>query len=422
QEYVSGQSLQECINRNGALPIKQVGEILWQVSSALACAAEAGIVHRDIKPDNILLGNTGEVKVADFGLARVVDTSETADLALTQAGMTLGTPLYMSPEQAQGKPLDHRSDQYSLGVTCYHALTGQPPFRGDTALAVALQHVNAKAENLEKVRPDIPPLFAQVIHRMLEKEPEKRFPNFPAIQEELYRLFVLSLKGEDEHSFAGFISKLTGWSQFRSAKKDDMLIASTEKLQRIMEKEKNLQKNGIRFTLYSLLSVLLVLFGSYAAGFLYSYSQPPLFTEPKPVQIEKFPTVEEQWIYACYHNTPDAWYAVIDYFPEEEYLWGRKAKRQLIRYYFLSGENGDSISPLPLFQEFASYGDFDVDEQALGLAGLAWCAAESGDVKKAQEYLQQLYALPVSYSDPVFLQILDAVNAAVQRKGKTEKM
>jgi serine/threonine-protein kinase len=93
----------------------------------LAKAAEQGVVHRDIKPDNIMLTPGGEVKVADFGLARL--TGEAAANELTQVGMTLGTPLYMSPEQVEGRPLDPRSDLYSFGVTCYHMLAGHPPFR-----------------------------------------------------------------------------------------------------------------------------------------------------------------------------------------------------------------------------------------------------------------------------------------------------
>src|SRR6187401_3415086 len=104
---------------------------------ALCRSADRGIVHRDIKPENIMLGRSGEVKVADFGLARVTANDET--VKLTQVGITMGTPLYMSPEQVENRPLDSRSDIYSLGITCFHMLAGQPPFRGDTALSVALQ-------------------------------------------------------------------------------------------------------------------------------------------------------------------------------------------------------------------------------------------------------------------------------------------
>ena len=112
-----------------------------QIAAALGKAAEQGVIHRDIKPENIMITNTGEVKVADFGLARVIRENDAEATSLTQIGITMGTPLYMSPEQVEGRSLDHRSDLYSFGVLCYHMLTGKPPFVGDTALAVAVQHV-----------------------------------------------------------------------------------------------------------------------------------------------------------------------------------------------------------------------------------------------------------------------------------------
>src|SRR5207248_5269616 len=140
-----------------------VVSIMRQVAAALQRAGESGIVHRDIKPENILLTRKGQVKVADFGLSR--DVAGGQDLSLTQDGVTMGTPLYMSPEQAQGKPLDHRSDLYSLGVTLYHMLSGQPPFRGETALALAVQHVKTPPEPLANLRPDVPEALCRVVHR-----------------------------------------------------------------------------------------------------------------------------------------------------------------------------------------------------------------------------------------------------------------
>src|SRR5262249_11886002 len=145
--------------------------IMRQVAAALTKAGERGIVHRDIKPDNILLADSGEVKVADFGLARVATGPS---VELTQTGMTLGTPLYMSPEQVEGRPLDPRSDLYSFGVTSSHLLAGQPPFRGDTALSVAVQHLKNQPEPLELLRPDLPPRLAALVHRLLAKRPDDR--------------------------------------------------------------------------------------------------------------------------------------------------------------------------------------------------------------------------------------------------------
>src|SRR5438477_4222174 len=132
-EYVEGRNLREFLSKKGPPELPLALSIMRQVAAALQRAGELGIVHRDIKPENILLTRRGEVKVADFGLSRCYADGQPAT-HLTQPGLTMGTPLYMSPEQIQGNPVDPRSDIYSFGVSCYHMLTGQPPFRGQTAL------------------------------------------------------------------------------------------------------------------------------------------------------------------------------------------------------------------------------------------------------------------------------------------------
>src|SRR5262245_25895277 len=127
-EYVQGTNLREHLLKKGALELPLALSILRQAAVAIGAAGEIGLIHRDIKPENLLLTRKGQVKVADFGLCRDQDASK---IHLTQPGVTMGTPQYMSPEQAQGHALDHRSDLYSLGVTAYHMLTGNPPFRGE---------------------------------------------------------------------------------------------------------------------------------------------------------------------------------------------------------------------------------------------------------------------------------------------------
>ena len=177
-EYVEGRNLREYLARKGAPELPLALGILRQVAAALQRASEAGLVHRDVKPENILITRKAEVKVADFGLSRYFAGQGAGGgepLNLTQSGMTLGTPLYMSPEQVQGLPVDHRSDLYSFGVTAYHLLAGQPPFTGVTVFDVALQHVQGVPPPLAKLRPDLPAALCDAVHRLLAKKPSDRY-------------------------------------------------------------------------------------------------------------------------------------------------------------------------------------------------------------------------------------------------------
>jgi serine/threonine-protein kinase len=171
EEYVAGPSLKAWLAARGPLDTRQGLAVLGQVAAALARAAEQGIVHRDIKPENLLVTPSGEVKVADFGLARVLSS----DVALTQDGMTLGTPLYMSPEQGQGHAVDARSDLYSLGATAYHLLAGQPPFPGQTPVSVVMAHIQEPLVSLATLRPDLPAGLCAIVERLLAKVPAERF-------------------------------------------------------------------------------------------------------------------------------------------------------------------------------------------------------------------------------------------------------
>jgi len=170
EEYVAGPSLKAWLLTRGPLDALQALSVLSQVGSALAKSAQAGIVHRDIKPENLLVTQAGEVKVADFGLARILEQ----DLELTQHGMAIGTPLYMSPEQAAGAVVDVRSDLYSLGATVYHLLTGRPPFTAATSFAVALAHQNDPPAAIAAFRPELPAGLGRVVEQLLAKRPEDR--------------------------------------------------------------------------------------------------------------------------------------------------------------------------------------------------------------------------------------------------------
>ena len=402
QEYVQGETLQQAIQRAGTLPAATVVDILWQVAAAFETAAEAGIVHRDIKPENILIGQNGIVKVTDFGLAHIKVSAERTQLALTEAGMTLGTPLYMSPEQAQGHKLDHRSDIYSLGITCWHALTGKPPFMGGTALSVALQHVNNSPPPLVKQRPDIPTALVAIVERMIEKKPANRFQSFHSILRELHTNGLTSDKP--------VIMAKTGLPQ-QSAR---------YALHHALEQRRTRWSRMIAMGLFALCLSLL----GWTSGLAYRTWIDPPFGVSRTLTIPQKSTVEEQWIYACFLNTPDAWQAVIEHFPEEEFFWGHKAKRQLIRYYY--HDDDTSHNSFRLFWDFGTLAYSDWEDQILGLAGAAWCAAVNvPDIKVAQGYLNEIqmiraqHGLPFDwFPDGLSRRIYEAAEKIIQQKEK----
>ncbi len=172
--FVEGESLRVKLAREGELPVAEAVRILRDVLDALAYANEKGVVHRDIKPDNVML-SSGHALVTDFGVAKAV-TESTGGMTLTSLGMALGTPAYMAPEQASGSPnVDHRADLYALGALAYEMLTGQPPFTGNNAQAVLAAHVTMTPATVTSHRPAVPPALEMLVMRCLEKHAADRW-------------------------------------------------------------------------------------------------------------------------------------------------------------------------------------------------------------------------------------------------------
>ncbi|MCC5952294.1 MAG: Stk1 family PASTA domain-containing Ser/Thr kinase, partial [Acidimicrobiia bacterium] len=182
-EYVDGRSLSEVIRAEGTLPPKRAAEIAAQAAGALEAAHRAGVVHRDVKPGNILLTPQGQVKVADFGIAQALSSSE--QLSLTQTGAVMGTATYFSPEQAQGHQVDARTDLYSLGCVLYEMLTGRPPFSGDTPVAIAYMHVQNQPDPPSARGVEVPPDLEAIIMKLLRKEPSARYASAADLRDEL---------------------------------------------------------------------------------------------------------------------------------------------------------------------------------------------------------------------------------------------
>jgi serine/threonine protein kinase len=170
-EYVAGQTLQQKLDRTGPLSVHEVLRIGHQVASGLAAAHATGLIHRDVKPANILLENGVErVKLTDFGLARAAD-----DASISQSGLVAGTPMYMAPEQAHGRPIDHRADLFSLGSVLYAMCTGRPPFRANSAMAVLKRVCEDDPRPVREINPEVPPWLSDVVARLHAKDPAERF-------------------------------------------------------------------------------------------------------------------------------------------------------------------------------------------------------------------------------------------------------
>jgi tRNA A-37 threonylcarbamoyl transferase component Bud32 len=179
-EYIDGENLKERLVRSGRLPVRDALELALQVALGLAFAHENGLVHRDVKPQNVLLNGDGQAKVTDFGIARSLDVD-----GVTQTGTVLGTSNYIAPEQASGQRVDEHTDVYSLGVVLFELLAGDVPFPGENFVSVALKHVNEPPPSLLDVRKDLPLRVAAAVDRALEKDPAQRFASMDAFALEL---------------------------------------------------------------------------------------------------------------------------------------------------------------------------------------------------------------------------------------------
>jgi predicted Ser/Thr protein kinase len=193
-EYVDGENLKDLVRRSGRLPVRRAVELAYAVADGLAFAHAQGLVHRDVKPQNVLLDDEGEVKVTDFGIARSLEVER----GVTQTGTVVGTSNYISPEQAGGKGVTPASDVYSLGIVLYELLTGEVPFPGENFVAVALRHINEPPPDLAAQRPDVPPRVVAAVERALAKDPAARFPSMDAFAREL-RACLAELDGDGPH-------------------------------------------------------------------------------------------------------------------------------------------------------------------------------------------------------------------------------
>ena len=377
QEYVRGRNLKQYLGRYGAVPPDMALSVLRQSAMALQKGNEHEVVHRDIKPENIMLTANGEIKIADFGLARV---GKQNDNTLTQAGITVGTPLYMSPEQIEGNEVDIRSDIYSLGVTVYHMLVGEPPFDGDSPITIAVKHSSQEPEGIRSHREDLPVELEDVVDRMLRKKKEDR-PQTPVqLLKMLQSITVDSSNGFD-------------WSLFEVQPSEREVAAvstvavggTTESLM------KPPRKASAFLAVLPWLAIMLFSVGAWwlgnhvatlYSGFKNMQTADVQAEQDVPMQCD----VEEQYISAYwssqeipaddYSAREALWLAVSKYFPVEEaetevnktQLYNLRAMSRLGEIYIESGQVAMAIK---VYDELAGQEELSLEFRTTGLAGRA---------------------------------------------------
>ena len=377
QEYVPGQNLRQVLEREEALEPAVALFIARQVAMALAKAHGQGIVHRDIKPENILISTDGMVKVADFGLARVTD--DRRQIELTEIGVAMGTPLYMSPEQVEGRSVDKRSDLYSLGVTLYHMLAGKPPFDGDTPLSVAVQHLKSEPPALAEQRAELPDALCRAVHRMLAKEPAARFDNASDLLEALRAVPLASPPPtwpQDIGLAAGNADLSVTTARF----------AETQQLAAVMRQAGSPSVGARSWTWWMAACVL--------GGCLAWIARPvdPLAATQAPadvVSLEKKGDIRAQFMHAIVVDTEgtfdeaeNAWRRVIDYPTDDSAGNGLQrymsllAKTHLVRLYLKEAKYDLALYEL---SDLSNLDETEVEFRTFGLAGEAIVYAMQGE-------------------------------------------
>ena len=361
-EYVQGTNLREYIIKKGALDLPLAFSIMRQTGQAIGAAGEVGLVHRDVKPENILMTKKGRAKVADFGLCRDQDSNR---VHLTKDGVTMGTPLYMSPEQAQGHPIDHRGDLYSLGVTYYHMLAGVPPFHADTALALALKQVRELPRSMLIHRPDLPTELDRLVLKLMAKDPADRYQSAALMLADLAKIrdslqigatapipdaYAYAPAGKADNSRptpsgSGETAK-TGASpsaaDIRSAISSSIVLPAWAALSRLSP--------GVLIATCTVSLILGAIPGYMARNpdvqsvrADASTLLPALRLEPRWNTMPKENTAEEQFRYALLQAPTDDWapafLAVVGYFPHSRELVS-KAYTQLARIWYRRGDLG----------------------------------------------------------------------------------
>jgi eukaryotic-like serine/threonine-protein kinase len=407
-EYVQGTNLREYLLKKGTPDLAVSLSIMRQAGAAVGAAGEVGLVHRDIKPENLLLTKKGQVKVADFGLCRNLDDDRHH---VTQPGVTMGTPLYMSPEQARGQAMDHRSDLYSLGVTYYHMLAGQPPFRADNALALAMKHVVDTPVDLSVHRPDLPLDVCKLVMKLMSKAPADRYQSASEMLRDLGKIRE-SLQVSAFAAASGVAVIDTTPREVFSLVDPNSKSRSKSSAKPVvgpLPGESLLVRPRTAFLIAASIVGLLVgaLAGWYArpadllgADRSPNHAPPALWIAPDWERIEQKESAASQYRYAQIQESPAdrqaAFVAVSGYFPADA-DWTSRSYIQLARELFRSRD----LERLKALAEVLGTDHYGRNEKLTPIINLAVAALGSGDAEKYAAYFDESnYAIVPNMLDP----------------------
>lgn len=381
QEYVPGKNLKQVLLRTGPLEVALGVNVMRQVLAALHKAAQQRITHRDIKPENIMLATGGEVKVTDFGLARVAN--ENVDL--TQVGVTMGTPLYMSPEQVEGREVDPRSDLYSLGVTCYHMFAGAPPFDGDSPLSIAVKHLKEEPPRIETLRQDLPPGLCRIIHQMLAKDPADRYQ---APAEVLRALRAVPIDGiEDVWPTDG-----DDWSSPELVALVGSRAEATQRLETVMRNAPRRGSSGFRGPAVWAASVMGALLVGCGIAWALNRPTPLLENGPDGAAISAQPDAATQLFLAkLATKNREAWLRSVEEHwagEDPQSLYYVRWSHKLLAELYLSEDRLDEANEL-----YVGLSEVEEDEfqfRAIGLVGQAVVAWRRDELQRARQLLSRV--------------------------------
>lgn len=254
-EYVDGHTLRDIVRAEGPMAPRRAMEVIADVCAALDFSHRNGIVHRDVKPANVMINNAGAVKVMDFGIARAIADSSSP---MTQTAAVIGTAQYLSPEQARGEQVDARSDVYSLGCVLYEVLTGEPPFKGDSPVAVAYQHVREDPQLPSRVNPSVPRELDSIILKAMAKNPANRYQTAAEMRTDLVRVLggqrpsaPTVMNDEDRTTILGSMDS-------RSSHSSEPRAVSTSGGRHSDGRDDQPKRRGLRIALFSLAAVVVI--------------------------------------------------------------------------------------------------------------------------------------------------------------------